>query len=65
MIASRLTREDFECLVGLSEFDYVSPPRMTMDEYCEFVEEMLQHIPLGQIERQKQREKQIKVAFRM
>ena len=60
-----LTREDLECLAGLSDFNDMPPPRMTMDEYCDFVWEMLQYIPPEQIDRQKKLEKQIKVAFRM
>lgn len=60
---SELTRKDLECLAGLSDYDFMPPPRMSMDEYCEFVWEMLQHTPPEQIERQKKLEKQIKVAF--
>ena len=62
---SELEREDLECLTGLSKFDTTPPPRMTMDEYCDFVWEMLQHIPPEQIDRQKRLEKQIKAAFWM
>ena len=65
MKPSELTREGLEGFSRLNDFDLMPPPRMTMDEYCDFAWEMLRHIPPEQIERQKQREKQIKVAFRM
>jgi len=65
MKTSELTRESLEAFSRLNNFALMPSPRMTMDEYCEFVEEMLLHIPPDQIERQKQREKQIKVPFRM
>ena len=61
-VTSELTCDDLECLAKL---DHPPPPPLTMDEYCDFVWEMLQSIPPEQIERQKQQEKQIKVAFRM
>jgi len=64
-VTSELTRDDLECLAGLNKFNHMPPPRMTMDEYCDFVWEMLQYIPPEQIDRQKKLEKQIKVAFRM
>jgi len=60
---SELTREDLERFSQLNNFDLMPPPRMSMDEYCDFVWEILQHIPPEQIERQKKREKQVKVAF--
>ena len=47
----------------LNNFDLMPPPRVTMDEYCDWVLEMLQRIPESQIDEQKKREKQIKVAF--
>ena len=65
MTPSELTRENLERFAQLNNFDLMPPPRMTMDEYCDFAWEMLQRVPPEQIERQKQREKQIKVAFRM
>ena len=65
MMKSELTREDLEKFSKLNDFDRMPPPRMTMDEYCDFVWEMLQHIPPEQIDRQKKMEKQIKVAFRL
>ena len=64
-MTSELTRENLENLSKLNNFDLMPPPRMTMDEYCDFVWEVLQYIPPEQIDRQKKLEKQIKVAFRM
>ena len=60
---SELTRDDLENFSKLNNFDLMPPPRMTMDEYNDFIWEALQFIPSEQIERQKKREKQIKVAF--
>ena len=65
METNELTRNHLEGFSKLNDFALMPPPRMTMDEYCDFVWETLQHIPPEQIERQKQREKQIKVAFWM
>ena len=65
MEISELTRDDLMEFSKLNDFALMPPPRMTMDEYCDFVWEMLQHTPTEQIEQQKQREKQIKAAFRM
>jgi len=64
-MTSELTREDMECLAGLSKYDFMPPPRMSMDEYCAFVGEMLHATPPHHIERQKRLEKQIEVAFKM
>jgi len=65
MRTSELTRESLEIFSKLNNFALMPPPRMTMDEYCDFVWEMFKSLPPDQIERQKQREKQIKVPFRM
>ena len=65
MKTNELTRNHLKEFSKLNDFALMPPPRMTMDEYCDFVWEILQRISPEQIERQKQREKQIKVAFRI
>ena len=65
MKKSQLTPENLKNMSKLNNFDLMPPPRMTMNEYCAFVWEMLQYIPEHQIDEQKKREKQIKVAFRI
>ena len=41
------------------------PPRLTMDEYADFVSESVRHTPPEQVARQKQIEKCIVVPFRI
>ena len=65
MKTSELTRDNLKNFSKMNNFDLMPPPRMTMDEYCAFVWEMLQYIPENQINEQKKRDKQIKVAFRI
>ena len=65
MNASQLTPQDLPFSDELENSGRNQPPRLTMDEYCAFVWEMLQYIPESQIDEQKKRDKQIKVAFRI
>jgi len=64
MTTSQLIPQDLLFSHELENSGRNQPPRMTMDEYCVFVWEMLQSIPKRQIDEQKKRDKQIKVAFR-
>jgi len=61
---TELTREDFECLKGLDDCPApFPPPRLTMDEYCEFVWANLKDIPPDLLERQRQLKPHPHVAF--
>ena len=61
---TELTPKDLECLTELKECPVPFPPlRLTMDEYCEFVWENLQSIPLEFLERQRQLKEFPRVAF--
>jgi len=63
MKPSQLTPEDLYFSKELKNSGNNQSPQLTMDEHCAFVWEMLQYIPENQIDEQKKREKQIKVAF--
>ena len=65
MTPSLLIPEDLRFSQELEFSGLNQPPQLTMDEYEAFVWEMLQYIPESQIDEQKKREKQIKVAFHL
>ena len=63
---SEITPKELECLTGLDNQSAPFPKlNLTLEEYCEFVWANLQNVSLELLERQRQLEAPIHVAFQI
>ena len=51
---SDLTKKDLECLARLGDYPAPPPPHLIMEEFCDYVIEILQCVPPELLERQHQ-----------
>ena len=66
MPISNLTPEDLKCLNQLGDCPDLFPPRLSMEEYVEFIEEILQHTSPENLEQQhRMKQKHLYVPFQL